>query len=180
MIGQLYCFEALSPVSTRSLTARDAFYCTSSPILWHYLGMRVRHHLAASGALALLIPMGTLALLTPIAALAHHAFAAEFQASNPVTITGTVSRVAWLNPHARFYVSVKEPRGVVQWELVLGSPNLLIRQGWEKDFLKQGDVVTILGFQARDGSHLAAARSIKLPSGKIARFGTAGDGGPER
>lgn len=116
----------------------------------------------------------------PVKAPAHHAFAAEFEAHKPVTVTGTVSKVMWLNPHTRFYVDVKDPRGVTKWEFVLGSPNLLIRQGWTKDFLKNGEVITITGFQARDGSHLAAARSIKMPNGQVVSFGTAGDGGPER
>ena len=112
-------------------------------------------------------------------ASAHHAFAAEFEAHKPVTVTGTVSKVMWLNPHTRFYVDVKDPRGVTKWEFVLGSPNLLIRQGWTKDFLKNGEVITITGFQARDGSHLAAARTIRMPNGQVVTFGTAGDGGPE-
>jgi hypothetical protein len=124
--------------------------------------------------------LGILALLAPIVASAHHAFAAEFEARSPVTITGTVARLAWLNPHTRFYVDVKDSRGVVQWEFVLGSPNLLIRQGWSKTFLKTGEVITITGFRARDGSRLAAARVIRLASGQVAQFGTAGDGGPER
>jgi hypothetical protein len=124
--------------------------------------------------------VGALVLgLLPVKAPAHHAFAAEFEAHKPVTVTGTVSKVMWLNPHTRFYVDVKDPHGVIKWEFVLGSPNLLIRQGWTKDFLKNGEVITITGFQARDGSHLAAARTIRMPNGQVVTFGTAGDGGPE-
>jgi hypothetical protein len=77
-------------------------------------------------------------------------------------------------------VDVKERERVVQWEFVLGSPNLLIRQGWSKTFVKYGDVVTITGFQARDGAHLAAARTIRFSNGQVANFGAAGDGGPEQ
>lgn len=110
---------------------------------------------------------------------AHHAFAAEFDARSPITLTGTVTKVAWLNPHARFFVEVKDAHGqTVQWELVIGSPNMLIRQGWDRFFVKNGDAVEVRGFQAKDGSHTAAARSVRLPSGRTAYFGTAGDGGP--
>lgn len=112
---------------------------------------------------------------------AHHAFAAEFDARNPITLTGTVTKVSWLNPHARFFMETKDTRGQrVQWELVIGSPNVLMRQGWNRYFVKSGDTVTVTGFQAKDGSHTAAARTVRLPDGKTARFGTAGDGGPER
>lgn len=112
---------------------------------------------------------------------AHHAFAAEFDARSSITLTGKVIKVAWLNPHARFSMEAKDARGqAVQWEFVIGSPNVLMRQGWNRYFVKSGDVVTVTGFQAKDGSHTAAARTIRLPDGKIARFGTAGDGGPER
>ena len=131
----------------------------------------ITHTLVAIGGLIL----GTL----PIGA--HHAFAAEFDSSKPVSVTGTVSKVAWLNPHARFFVDAKDSRGAsTHWELVLGSPNVLIRQGWERTFLKQGDVVTVTGFLARGGSHLAAARIIRFADGRSAVFGSAGDGGPSR
>jgi hypothetical protein len=120
-------------------------------------------------------------LFRPTPTDAHHAFAAEFAATSPVTLTGTVNKVSWLNPHARFYATVKDLRGVnTQWEFVLGSPNLLIRQGWERTFLKSGDRVTVTGFQARDGSHLASVRTVRMPDGRVVNFGSAGDGGPER
>lgn len=119
-------------------------------------------------------------LFVPSQGRAHHAFAAEFAANSPVSFTGAVVKVAWLNPHTRVYVSVKDLRGVTtQWELVMGSPNLLIRQGWERTFLKPGDVVTVTGFQARDGSHMAAVRTLHLPDGRLAKFGASADGGPE-
>lgn len=117
--------------------------------------------------------------IVPVAA--HHAFAAEFDAHSTITLTGTVTKVAWLNPHARFFMQVKDSRGhVAEWELVIGSPNVLMRQGWDRTFVKGGDVITVMGFQARDGSHTAAARSVRLPDGHMAYFGSAGDGGPER
>lgn len=121
----------------------------------------------------------TLAFLSSHAS-AHHAFAAEFSANSPVALTGTVTRMAWLNPHARVYMEVRGRQGLEQWEVVLASPNVLIRQGLEKSFVKSGEVVTVTGFRARDGSHLAAARIISWPDGRVANLGSAGDGGPAR
>src|SRR5271169_298610 len=80
-----------------------------------------------------------LGLLAP-AALAHHSFAAEYDAKKPVTLKGTVSKVEWTNPHARFYIDVKDESGnVVNWNFELGSPNVLRLQGWKRDTLKVGD-----------------------------------------
>src|SRR6195256_2686178 len=76
--------------------------------------------------------------------VAHHSFAAEYDASKPVTLKGTVTRVEWTNPHARFYVDVKEESGTVtNWNLELASPNVLSRQGWTRNSLKFGDVITV-------------------------------------
>jgi hypothetical protein len=126
-----------------------------------------------------LLPAALLLVLLPAKGPAHHAFAAEFEVSKKITVTGTVTKMVWLNPHARFFMDVKEPRGVVQWEILLGSPNLLLRQGLSKTFVKPGEKVTITGYKARDGKHLASARTVKLPSGQVANFGSEGDGGPE-
>jgi hypothetical protein len=110
----------------------------------------------------------------------HHAFAAEFS-SNPVTLTGTVTKVAWLNPHARFFMTVNDGSGSnTNWELVLGSPNVLMRQGWSRTTLKSGDHVTVNGYVAKDGSHMAAARVIKDAEGKRLFIGALGDGGPDK
>ena len=94
--------------------------------------------------------------------LAHHSFAAEFDAAKPVTVTGTVTKVEWMNPHARFYIDVKDESGkVANWEFELGSPNGLMRQGWTRNSMKIGDNVSVDGFMAKDGSKLANARTIK-------------------
>jgi hypothetical protein len=130
--------------------------------------MRACAILATAGML--LIPLG-----------AHHAFQAEFDSSRPITVSGRVTKVEWLNPHARFYVAVPEPGGRINnWELELVSPNSLIRQGWNRSSLKSGDVVTVKGYRARDGSHLAAARAINFSDGRNVLVGTNGDGGPEK
>ena len=99
--------------------------------------------------------------------LAHHSFAAEYDSAKPISLTGTVTKVEWMNPHARFYIDVKDEKGeVANWELELGSPNGLMRQGWTRNSLKQGDVVSVSGSLAKDGSKLANARSVTLADGK--------------
>jgi len=99
--------------------------------------------------------------------LAHHSFAAEYDSSKPITLTGTVTKVEWMNPHARFYIDVKDEKGEMNnWELELGSPNGLMRQGWTRNSLKKGDQVTITGSLAKDGSKLANARTVKLADGR--------------
>lgn len=108
----------------------------------------------------------------------HHAFAAEFDQNRPVAFSGKVVKVTWLNPHARF--SVQPNGGQGTWEFVLGSPNVLIRQGWSRTTLKAGDVVTVNGYMAKDGSHTAAARVVQTATGQRLFFGSNGDGGPDK
>src|SRR5579864_4767519 len=105
--------------------------------------------------------------LAAVPALAHHSFAAEYDAAKPVTMTGTVTKVEWMNPHARFYIDVKDDSGkVTNWELELGSPNGLMRRGWTRNSMKQGDVVSVAGDSAKDGSKLGNARTVKLADGR--------------
>jgi DNA/RNA endonuclease YhcR with UshA esterase domain len=93
----------------------------------------------------------------------HHSFSAEFDADKPLTLTGTVTKVEWQNPHTWFYIDVKDEAGnVVNWGLELASPNLLLRNGWTRSTMKEGDVVTVESFQAKNGSNIANARSITL------------------
>ena len=120
----------------------------------------------------------------PVKAPAHHAFAAEFEARKPVTVTGTVSKVMWLNPHTRFYVDVKDEKGkVVNWKFEGYNPSVLVRTGWRKDVtMKVGDVITVFGWRARDGGNWAHSREITLPDGKKLFFGPpagTGDGGAQ-
>lgn len=116
--------------------------------------------------------------LAAVPALAHHSFAAEYDAAKPVTLTGTVTKVEWMNPHARFYIDVKDDAGkVTNWEFELGSPNGLMRRGWTRNSLKAGDVVTVNGSLAKDGSSLANARTIKLADGRQVFAGSATETG---
>jgi hypothetical protein len=100
-------------------------------------------------------------LLAAAPALTHHSFFAEFDANSPVKLTGTVTRIEWQNPHAWFYIDVKGDSGpVTNWGTELGSPNLLMRAGWNRNTLKVGDVVVVEASRARNGSNIANAKSI--------------------
>ena len=111
-------------------------------------------------------------------ASAHHSFAAEYDSSKSVSLTGQVTKVEWMNPHARFYLDVKDETGkVANWEFELGSPNGLMRRGWTRRSLQEGDVITVSGSMAKDGSKLANAKIIKLSNGKEVFAGTATETG---
>ena len=99
--------------------------------------------------------------------LAHHSFDAEYDRTKTVMMKGTVTKVEWTNPHARFYVDVKDQRGrVTNWNMELGSPNGLRRAGWNRNTLKIGDGVAVTASLARDGSKMANAREVVLAGGK--------------
>jgi translation initiation factor IF-1 len=107
----------------------------------------------------------TLAGVAPV--LAHHSFASEFDAAKHIKVTGTVTKVEWRNPHAYFYVDAEDGKGKMQnWAMELGSPNALARRGWNRNSLKEGDVVIVEGSQARDGALKGNASSVTLADGK--------------
>lgn len=111
-----------------------------------------------------LAALGLAAIAFP--ALAHHSFATQYDANAPISLTGTVTAVEWTNPHARFYLDVEQADGTrVNWNFELASPNVLRRNGWFRNSLEVGDVVTVEGSRARDGSRMANARTVTLKDG---------------
>ena len=110
---------------------------------------------------------------------AHHSFAAEYDSAKPVTLKGVVSKIEWTNPHARFYIEVKDPSGTFTWNLELASPNVLTRNGWTRKTLNIGDEVTVQGSLAKDGSKMANARMVTSAAGKRLFAGSANDEGPQ-
>lgn len=125
---------------------------------------------AAFLALALLV------ITRPL--MAHHSFAAEYDKDKPITLTGSVARIEWMNPHVYFYLDVKGPASPpATWAIEGGAPNTLYRAGWRKDSLKFGDVVTVHGFLARDGTKLVNMRDAILADGREV-LGGQQDGGP--
>jgi hypothetical protein len=113
------------------------------------------------------LAFGFAALAASVPAAAHHSFSAIFDAAKPVMVTGTVTRLEWMNPHTWIYLDVKADDGSTQaWAFELGSPNRLMRYGWNQNSLPTGQTVTIAGSRARDGSLKAAVDTVTLPDGK--------------
>jgi hypothetical protein len=113
--------------------------------------------------------------LSAVPVLAHHSFAAEYDARKPVKVSGTVTKMEWMNPHARFYVDAKDDnRKVTSWNFELGAIPTLLKQGWKRDSLKAGDQVTVEGSRNKDGSNTANARTVTLPDGRRVFGGSSG------
>jgi uncharacterized protein DUF6152 len=132
--------------------------------------MKTRFLSSALVALAVLMTV-------PVAPIsAHHSFAAEFDASKPVTIKGVVAQIEWKNPHVWFYVNVKEADGrTTRWGCEMGAPHQLQQRGWLRDTMKIGEVVTVEGSLARDGSKRANARTVTTSDGKTLGAASSGD-----
>jgi Family of unknown function (DUF6152) len=131
--------------------------------------MQTRLLLAAAGVL----------MLARAPVVAHHAFAAEFDGSKPVTLKGTVTKMEWTNPHAWLHMEVKGADGkAVAWAVEGGAPNALLRRGWNKNSVLPGTLITVEGFRAKDGSNRANGREVTLPSGQKLFVGSSGTGAP--
>ena len=119
------------------------------------------------------------AVLLMVPLVAHHSFSAEFDGTKPIQLKGLVTKIDWANPHVYFYIDVTTADGKVEnWGCETAGPGGLLRRGWKRDALKVGDLVTVNGYRAKDGSKLADARHITLPDGRRIFGGTPGDGGP--
>jgi len=117
-------------------------------------------------------------LAVPLAA--HHSFAAQYDRTKPKTLTGPVTKLDWINPHARFFIDNKEADGkVINWEVELGPPAMLMRNGWTRTSLVIGATVTVNGSLAKDGSHLLNASTVTLSDGKRVFAGSSGDEAPK-
>src|SRR4029453_15086692 len=101
---------------------------------------------------SLMLAIGFICLLAATPIVAHHSFAAQYDRSKPNMITGPVTKIEWINPHARFFIDVKDAGGkIVNWEVELGPPAGLMRRGWTRNSLKVGETVTVDGFFAKTG-----------------------------
>ena len=119
-------------------------------------------------------------LLAAVPVVAHHSFAAEFDAKKPVKLSGTVTKMEWINPHAWIYIDVKNTDGTVtNWMVEAGAPNALLRRGWTKNSLLPGTEIVIEGYQAKDGANRANGRDITFKDGKKLFVGSNGTGAPD-
>lgn len=126
-------------------------------------------------------PIPILVSIAAAMAMGHHSFTAQYDVNKPVTLAGSVTKIEWTNPHARFYMDVKDAGGAVtNWELELGSPNTLIRYGFKRDSLKIGDEITVDGYLAKDGSKLANAKTVKFGDGRVVNAGSSSDLNPTK
>jgi hypothetical protein len=122
-----------------------------------------------------LVAAATFPLVVPVAA--HHSFAAEYDADRPVTLTGSVTKMAWINPHSWIYIDVNKLDGTTEnWAVEAGPPGTLIRAGFTKDSLAVGTVIKVNGYRAKDGALRANGRDITLPDGRLLFVGGSGPG----
>ena len=127
-----------------------------------------------------IVTAGLLATAGALPALAHHSFAAEFDADKPVTLKGTVTRMDWINPHSWIHLEVTTETGEVQsWMVEGGAPNALLRRGWNRNSLPAGTEIIVQGFQSKDGAFRANGRDITFSDGRKLFVGSSGIGAPD-
>ena len=117
---------------------------------------------------------GLMLVTAPLAAAAHHSFRAQYDADIVVEVTGTITEVAWTNPHARFYVAAEDEDGeTVTWDFELASPSTLFRRGWSISSLEPGMQVTVVAYRARNAPHVANTGTITFDEGsRLITLGT--------
>ena len=129
-----------------------------------------------SNRASFLCAVASLLILSAVPATAHHSFAAQYDRNKPITLSGPVTKLEWINPHGRLFIDVKDASGkVVNWEIELGAPAILMRNGWKRNALPIGSVVTVAGYLAKDGSNLANMRTATLSDGRTV-FGASSGG----
>jgi len=122
-----------------------------------------------------MIAAASLVMSLTLPVSAHHSFSAEFDATKQVTLAGEVVMMEWVNPHSWLHIDVKKPDGSVErWKIQGGSPSVLFRLGWNRDSLPAGTKVTVVGFQAKDGSLRASSRELRFPDGRRMDLGGSG------
>ena len=110
-----------------------------------------------------------------VRAAAHHSFSAEFDSTKQVTLAGEVAMMEWVNPHSWLHIDVKKPDGSIErWKIEGGSPSVLLRLGWDRNSVPAGTKVTVVGFQAKDGSLRASSRELRFPDGRRMDLGGSG------
>jgi hypothetical protein len=123
---------------------------------------------------------GVSLLLAAVPVVAHHSFAAEFDAAQPITLNGTVTQMEWINPHAWIHIAVKKADGTVEnWEVETGNPSALVRRGFTKSSLPPGTEIIVQGFRAKDGGMRANGRDLTFKNGKKLFVGSSGTGAPD-
>jgi len=129
-----------------------------------------------SSRIATLVGAALLAAATVVPVAAHHSFAAEYDSSKSIKVTGEVVRLEWTNPHARVVVNGPDENGVKKdWDFELGPPTTLMRRGWNRNSLKPGNVITVEGFRSKDEPSTANARTVKLSDGRQVFAGSSFD-----
>ena len=130
--------------------------------------------------LLMLMLVATAEITTAFPVIAHHSFAAEYDADKPVTLTGSVTKMAWINPHSWIYIDVKKPDGSVEnWAVEAGPPGTLVRAGFTKESLAAGTIIKVNGYRAKDGALRANGRDITLPDGRLLFVGGSSPDAPK-
>jgi hypothetical protein len=125
---------------------------------------------------AFVVGVALMSMTTPV--VAHHAFSAEFDATQPIKLEGVVTKMEWLNPHTWIHIEVKTPNGVEAWMIEGGAPNSLLRRGFTKESLPIGSKIIVDGYRAKDGAMRANGRDLTFADGKKLFMGSSGTGAP--